>query len=89
MLKNKIEYPLIFNIPENFPYKSSSIHTFFMKIPIDVVFIDKNLKIYEKASLYPWAYFKPKKKGTYFIEFEYGYLNKNNIKINDKIKFLE
>ncbi len=88
MFKNKVEYPIIFNIPRNFIYKNSSIHTYFMKIPIDLIFIDQNLKIYETVSLFPWKYFKPYKGGLYFIEFEYGYLNANNIKINDEIRFI-
>ncbi len=89
MFKDKVKYPLIFNIPDNFLYKNSSIHSYFMKIPIDVVFVDKDLKIYETVSLEPWKYYRPKKKGSYFIEFEYGYLNENNIKIDDKIRFIE
>ncbi|MFA7677012.1 MAG: DUF192 domain-containing protein [Candidatus Omnitrophota bacterium] len=36
-------------------YHAPSIHTFFMKFPIDVIFLDRNMKVIKIApSLRPW-----------------------------------
>ncbi|MGN1362741.1 MAG: DUF192 domain-containing protein [Methanobrevibacter sp.] len=84
MLKNKIEYPLLFIIPKNYILKAK-IHSFFMRIPIDIIFIDNENKIFEICSLKPWKFYKPKKESKYILELEYGFIKKNNIKIGSKI----
>jgi len=35
-------------------YKAPSIHTFFMYIPIDIVFLDKDMKVIKTKSLKPY-----------------------------------
>ena len=40
MFKEKVERPLVF-------YKCKQIHTFFMKIPIDVYYLDKSMRVIE------------------------------------------
>ncbi|OWT32691.1 hypothetical protein BGI41_06375 [Methanobrevibacter sp. 87.7] len=84
MLKDKINYPLIFIIPENYLLKTG-IHTLFMKIPIDILFIDKENRIYDTCSLKPWHFYTPKKEAKYIIELEYGFINKNKVEIDNKI----
>lgn len=65
--------------------KCNSIHTFFMKIPIDVIILDKNKKvIYIKKKLKPWKILLPKKGGYYTIEYP---ANSTNHEINEKIEF--
>ena len=39
----------------------SSIHTLFMRFEIDIYFLDENRTIFEKTSLKPWKFYKPKK----------------------------
>ena len=65
--------------------RCNSIHTFFMKVPIDVTILDKNKKIiYIKKELKPWKILLPKKGGYYTIEYP---VNSVNYKINEKIEF--
>lgn len=84
MLKNKIEYPLLFIIPKHYIVKAK-IHSFFMRIPIDIIFIDDEDIIFETCSLRPWSFYTPIKESKYIIELEYKFINKNNIKIGSKI----
>ena len=63
----------------------SSIHSMFMRFEIDIYFIDKNGVIFDKVTLRPWKFYKPKKQAKYIIETE---KNKLNLKIGDKLDFL-
>lgn len=63
----------------------NSIHCFFMKMPIDVLFIDKNNKVIHKITkMKPWRISPIISKSKYVIE---GYPHRfDNININDKIE---
>ena len=63
----------------------SSIHTMFMRFEIDIYFVDKNGVIFDKVTLRPWKFYKPKKHAKYIIETE---KNKLNLKIGDKLDFV-
>lgn len=65
---------------------NSGIHTFFVFYPIDVIWLDSNFKVVDvRKNIRPFTYqIKPTEKTSYIIEF----CNlKENIKINDTIKF--
>lgn len=86
MLKKEIEYPLLFIIPDNILLKKSKIHSLFMKINIDVLFIDENSIIYDKTFLKPFNFYSPAKEAKYILEIEENFTKKNQIKIGNKIK---
>lgn len=65
--------------------KDSSIHTMFMRFEIDVYFIDENKVVYEKTSLKPWKFYKPKKQAKYIMETK---KNKLKLEIGDKLEFI-
>ena len=62
--------------------KDSSIHTMFMLFEIDVYFLDENKTVFEKTTLKPWRFYKPKKQAKYILETKKGLLK---LKIGDKI----
>lgn len=76
MFKKTIDRPLIF-------YKCKQVHTFFMKIPIDVYFFDENMKIIDCQEA-----IKPNKIGRY-IKSAYGVIessaNSKLLEIGDEI----
>lgn len=77
MFQKKVNYIL--------KLKTNGIHTFFMKIPIDVILTDKNNKIlYIYRNLKPNRIILPKKNVKYTYETPINYLK--NIKINEKLK---
>ena len=79
MGKRNIDFALLFcNL------KKSGIHTHFMMLEIDIYFLDKNKKIYEKATLKPWKFYKPKKEAKYILECE---KNKLKLKVGDELEF--
>lgn len=54
--------------------KDSSIHTMFMRFEIDVYFIDEKKVIFDKATLRPWRFYRPKKQAKYILETKKGLL---------------
>ena len=51
---------------------------------IDVYFLDENLLIFEKTTLKPWKFYKPKKQAKYILETKKDLLK---LSINNKLKF--
>lgn len=80
MLKKDIDFGLLFT-----NLKDSTIHTSFMRFDIDVYFLDKNKVIYEKISLEPWKFYKPKKQASYILEIKKDMIK---LKIGDKLDFI-
>ena len=87
MFKSRCDYPLLFEIPQNIKIKErSSIHSFFMKFELALVFIDENHLIYEISDLKPWKYYVPKKGAKYIIEFDKKEFENYDLKIGDEIE---
>ncbi len=80
MGKKDIDFAILFS-----NMKDSSIHTSFMRFEIDVYFLDENGTVYDKVSLKPWKYYKPKKQAKYILEEKKYILN---IKKGDKLEFI-
>ena len=77
MGKKEINHCLLFN-------HCNSIHTFFMKKPIDVIFCDKDNKIlYYYNNLSPNKIILPKKNATKTYELPPNYFN---VKLNDRLE---
>lgn len=80
MGKKDIDFALLFcNL------KDSSIHSHFMRFEIDVYFLDKNHVVFEKTSLKPWKFYRPKKQAKYILESKKNLLK---IEIGDKLEFI-
>ena len=65
--------------------KDSSIHSMFMRFEIDVYFIDENKMIFDKKTLEPWKFYRPKKQAKFILETK---KNKLNLKIGDCLDFI-
>ncbi|MCB9073288.1 MAG: DUF192 domain-containing protein [Bdellovibrionaceae bacterium] len=62
------------------------IHTFFMSIPIDVVYIDRQMTIRKiDHALPPWRLPFPVFSAASVIEMDAGMANKLNLQIGDKL----
>jgi uncharacterized protein len=63
------------------------IHTFFMRFPIDVIYIDKNNKIIDiQKNLKPWTFAKPRFKSKHVLELKGGFLDKFSVKVKEELK---
>ncbi len=80
MLKKEIDFAILF-----YNLKDSSIHTYFMRFDIDIYFLDKNKIIFEKATLKPWKFYRPKKQAKYILETKKNCLK---LKIGDELEFI-
>lgn len=60
-----------------------SVHTWFMSFPISVFFLDKDMRVIDKAELEPFEIYKPKKEYEYFIELDSSWIDE--IRIGDKL----
>lgn len=65
----------------------NTIHTSFMKTPIDVIYINKDNKIQEMTTIKPWKIYIPQKNNIkYIIELPPNTIKNYKIKINMKIE---
>jgi len=64
-----------------------SIHSFFMRFPIDLIFLDENFRVVELTTLNPWRFYIPKKKVKWVLEVNEGVIKEKNIEIGDRLCF--
>ena len=62
-----------------------SIHSFFMRFPIDLIFLDENFTVVELTTLKPWRFYTPKEKVKWVLEVNEGVIKEKNIEIGDKM----
>lgn len=68
---------------------SNSVHTFFMKFPIDVIFVDKNDQVIRVVpNMQPYRISPIVFKSTYIIESRPNILSKK-LKVGDKIELFK
>ena len=64
--------------------ESNWIHSFFMSIAIDVIYLDKEMKVCKlKKNFKPWRLSFPVLKSCSVIEVRSGFINKNLIELGD------
>lgn len=67
--------------------RCNSIHTFFMRFPIDVVFLDRNGVVLKVVSgLKPWRLLLPVLKAKHIIEMKPTLASELGIELGDKIE---
>jgi uncharacterized protein len=67
---------------------ASSVHTFFMRFPIDVVFLDGDLRVVEiAADLRPWRA-AGKRGARAVLELPAGECARRGLAVGDQIRFL-
>ena len=56
-----------------------------MRFEIDIYFLDENRTIFEKTSLKPWKFYKPKKQAKFILETK---KDKLKLEIGDNLDFI-
>ena len=87
MFRNNLERGLILKLPSSRSRRGSAIHMFFMKFPLDIIFVDADKKIVDMVSIEPWKTYTPKDPAKYVIEMEKGSINNFNLEIGDELDF--
>ncbi len=85
MLKGGIERGLVLKIPEGRGRRGSGIHMFFMRIPLDVLFLDEGKVVVDKVHLKPWQMYNPKEPARFVVELEEG--ASSGTEIGDELDF--
>ena len=66
----------------------SSLHTFFMHFPIDVVFADKNGKVLKSApAVRPFKLVAAPLRAYYAIELPEGAIERSDTRVGDQLRF--
>ena len=65
---------------------SNWIHTMFMSMSIDVIYLDKNMKVKKlQENLKPWKFPAPVLSARSVLETNAGFIEKNNIQLGDQL----
>lgn len=65
----------------------NAIHTFFMRFPIDVLFVDKNNRVVKVVKNFkPWRISAFVKNADYVVELASGSVTDSLVKVGDQIK---
>src|SRR5512145_2952069 len=83
MLKKDINSGLVLKIPAGRGKRGSAIHMFFMRIPLDIIFADEDLKVVDMVSLDPWKTYTPKYPARFVIELKKGLLKESGTEMGD------
>ncbi|AMM54105.1 DUF192 domain-containing protein [Pyrococcus kukulkanii] len=86
LMFQKPKYALIFVLPMETRI-NASIHGFFMREAIDVIFLDSKRKIVDLAVLRPWHLYTPKRPAKYIIEGPKGMIQTLKAEVDDVIKW--
>lgn len=67
-----------------------SIHMFFVRFPIDLVYLDSNFRVVEaRAGLKPWRLHRPKTVANYLIELPAGTIKRKRIRVGHKVSLMD
>lgn len=70
--------------------KRYSIHTFFMRFPIDLLYLNQKLEVIEsRKGLSPWKTHKSKEEASILVELPAGRIEEAEVKIGDVLDFRE
>lgn len=87
MLKKDLDYGLILTLPDGRSRQGSAIHMFFMRIPLDIIFLDSRRTVVDLVSIEPWKTYTPKKPAKYIIEMKEGSISASKTEIGDHVDF--
>lgn len=67
--------------------KRYGIHMFFVRFPIDLLYLDSEFTVVElRPRLKPWRTYRPKVKARYLVELPAGAISRTGTKKGDKLK---
>lgn len=85
---NEFNYELVFHLPKKGRI-NASIHMLFMKMPIDVVFLDEQKKVVDLVeNISPWTVnYTPAVPAQYLVELPKGSIAQKKITIGKQIQW--
>lgn len=84
MLKNHIT-PLVFVFRRE---RIIPIHTLLVRKPIDLVYLDRQMKVVDlKENLMPYRFYTPKARALYVLELPAGFIGNSRTSVGDLVNF--
>ena len=87
MFRKDPENGLILKLPSSRNRRGSAIHMFFMRFPLDIIFLDDDKKVVDMVSIRPWKTYTPRSPAKYVVELEEGSINNYKLEIGDEMDF--
>jgi hypothetical protein len=87
MFRKDPEKGLILKLPSSRSRRGSAIHMFFMRFPLDIIFLYYDKKVVDMVSIKPWNTYTPKSPAKYVIELKEGSINNYKLEIGDEMDF--
>ncbi len=87
MFRKDPENGLILKLPSSRSRRGSAIHMFFMRFPLDIIFLDDDKKVVDMVSIRPWKTYTPRSPAKYVVELEEGSINNYKLEIGDEMDF--
>jgi len=88
MFKKDLDYVLILKPTKVNNRYMSAIHSCFMRMTIDVIFLNENKEVLEIKQLKPWNFYTPSTGASYILELKEGSIEKYKITLGDKLDFV-
>lgn len=67
--------------------RCNNIHTFFMKFPLDLIFLDKAMAVVRTIeALPPWRVVLPVRRATSVVELEGGFLQGRPVSVGEELR---
>ena len=87
MFRKDPENGLILKLPSSRSRRGSAIHMFFMRFPLDIIFLDDDKKVVDMVSIRPWKTYTPRSPAKYVVELKEGSINNYKLEIGDEMDF--
>jgi uncharacterized membrane protein (UPF0127 family) len=87
MLKGNLERGMILKLPKGRSRRGSGIHMFFMRMALDILFLNNEKQVVDQVNLKPWQMYNPKKPARYVVELEEGSIASSDTEIGDELDF--
>ena len=68
-------------------FGSKAVHGFFMRFPLDLIFIDTDKKVVDICTLRPWSVYNPARECAWVLEVNEGIIEEKNVKKGDVLSF--
>jgi len=68
-------------------FRARGLHSFFMRFPIDLIFISSQGRVVETAALDPWRFYTPRKECSCVLEVRRGFLRDKRIALGETLRF--
>lgn len=87
MFRKSLDHALVFPL-DGEKQSGASIHSCFMRFTFDVVYLDRNKKVVDFATIRPWSFYTPKKPANCFVELPEGMIKRKKIRIGSRLGFI-